>query len=84
MSEFFVPNKQSVVFLNTPFTYEETPLCPLNIMSVNTLKLISFLKNKGNTVRFINMRSSESYAWMDLPAGRDGKASVSMRVMGKP
>lgn len=84
MSEYLVPTKQTIVFLNTPFTYEETPLCPLSIMSVNTLKLISFLKNKGNTVHFINMRSHESYAWKNLPAGRDGKALIAMRVMGKP
>ena len=84
MSEYLVPTKQTIVFLNTPFTYEDTPLCPLGIMSVNTLKLISFLKNKDNTVHFINMRSRESYAWRNLTAGRDGKVLIAMRVMGKP
>lgn len=79
-----IPSGKSLVFLNAPFSYEDTPLCPLDIMSVNTLKLISYLKNQGNSVHFINMRSRESYHWKEASAGRDGAATVSMRIMGKP
>ncbi|MBM3301449.1 MAG: cobalamin-dependent protein, partial [Deltaproteobacteria bacterium] len=78
-----VPEGKVVILLNTPFTYADHPLCPLHLMSVNTLKLISFLKLKGNRVHFINMRSDETYAWKDMPAGREGSATVSMRIMGK-
>jgi FMN-dependent NADH-azoreductase len=78
------PSGKTLVFLNTPFSYVETPLCPLDIMSVNTLKLISYLKKRGNDVHFINMRSRESYQWKEVSAGRDRAASVHMRIMGKP
>lgn len=79
-----IPSGKRVLFINTPFSYSETPLCPLDIMSVNTLKLISYLKSRGNHVDFINMRARESFHWKDVSAGRNGAANVSMRIMGKP
>lgn len=81
---FIVPNGKVIIFLNTPFTYVDYPLCPLNLMSVNTLKLISFLKNKGNQVYFINMCSDETHFWKDKSAGRDGNVTLAMSIMGKP
>jgi hypothetical protein len=49
LSHIEAPSGKTLVFLNTPFSYEEVPLCPLDIMSVNTLKLISYLKSAGMT-----------------------------------
>lgn len=79
-----IPSGKSIAFLNTPFSYEDIPLCPLDVMSANTLKLISFLKQRGNTVCFINMRAHESFQWKEVTAGRDGKATSSLRIMGRP
>ena len=78
-----IPTGKNLVIINTPFSYEEVPLCPLDIMSVNTLKLISYLKSLNNNVAFINMRARESYFWKEASAGLDGSATVMMRIMGK-
>ncbi|MCP4665544.1 MAG: hypothetical protein GY849_04180 [Deltaproteobacteria bacterium] len=75
-------NKQKVIVINIPFTFAETDalLCPLDQVSIETLKTIAFLRKTGARVAFINMRADNMHIWREKPAGKNGKGVVPMMV----
>ena len=67
-----------------PFTYADLPLCPLEQVSIETLRFVSWLKARGRQVRFINLRSREDFVWKARGAGLRGGVKVPMYVRSKP
>lgn len=53
---------QNILVINVPFSFVDYRLCPINQVSIETLKFISFLK-QNNTVEFIDMREGEIYSY---------------------
>lgn len=76
--------KQNIAVVTVPFTYSDRPLCPLEQISVGTLRFVSMLKEQYSDVRFINMRSEKGYLWRNKKAGLNGKANVQMFIASKP
>jgi FMN-dependent NADH-azoreductase len=71
-----------ILLINIPFTFVETKLCPLEQVSIETLKLISMLKD-DNEVSFINMRSKGSFTWKSRSAGIKSDKVLQMSIAAK-
>lgn len=77
------PRRRKVVIVSTPPTFTGERLCPLDQVPIGVLKLVSFLKNLGNTVRYVDLHDGIARPWKLKPAGRRGDSSRLVRVMGK-
>lgn len=74
---------RNIVVVNVPFTFSEKELCPLNQVSIDTLKLINFLKSRNNKVDFVNMRSIERYKWKKKIGGLNSGKEIQMHICSK-
>lgn len=54
---------RKIVLASVPFTYVDTQLCPLHLSSMETLQLISCLRERGADVEFIHARSKDPQPW---------------------
>jgi len=72
-----------LALVNVPFTFVNEKVCPLEQVSIETLKAITHFK-KTHDVKFINMRSKDSFAWMKRDAGEDSKKKLQMMIASKP
>lgn len=75
---------QGIIVVAVPFTFSEKPLCPLEHITLDTLRLITWLKDAGNDVHFVNMRSKEHFFWKNRSAGINGKAEINMQIASRP
>ncbi len=75
-----VPEGKNVLIMEVPFTYVDKALCPLYLISVETLKLISFLKSLDNDISFIDTRLNNKFMWRKKKAGISGKKELQMHI----
>jgi len=78
-----ISNKK-IFLANIPFTYMDFKLCPLEQVSIDTLRLINFLEDHGNEVIFADMRSKQNFSWKTRTAGVSSKKKLLMSVASKP
>ena len=78
-----LPGKK-VAVIAVPFTFAGAPLCPLEQVSIETLRFISYLKAGGKKVSFINMRSKERFLWKTRKGGLRSGADISMGICSRP
>ncbi|MCR4819939.1 MAG: NAD(P)H-dependent oxidoreductase [Elusimicrobiales bacterium] len=76
--------ENTITVVAVPFTFSENPLCPLEQLSLDTLRFITFLKQQKKEVSFINMRSKERYLWRKLSGGRSGRKQIPFFIAAKP
>jgi FMN-dependent NADH-azoreductase len=77
-----IMKNKHILLVNIPFSFVQIKLCPLEQLSIETLKLISMLK-QDNEVSFINMRSKGSFAWNIRRAGIDSGTKLQMSIAAK-
>lgn len=53
-----IPKNKKIAVISTPPTFVGERLCPLGIIPIGVLKIVSMLKKHGNDTVFINMHSS--------------------------
>ena len=75
-------NRKTIV-ITVPFTFADRPLFPLEYVTLETMRFVTWLKNKNNDVYFINMRSREHYFWRDRAAGLHGKKMIPMQISSR-
>lgn len=78
------PRNRKIFFLSAPPTFSGARLCPLEQVPIGALKLVSFLKRRGNEVVYLDMHSGEPSPWKLKPAGRGGGEKRLLYVMGRP
>jgi len=78
-----IPGRR-VAVIAVPFTFAGAPLCPLEQVSIETLRFISYLKAGGKRVSFINMRSKERFLWKSRKGGLTSGAEIRTALCSKP
>ncbi len=78
------PSNRKIVLVSTPPTFTGSRLCPLEQVPIGALKLVSFLKKRGNTVRFLDMHGDKPSPWKLKPSGLGGGGLKLLNVMGRP
>lgn len=89
------PYKKNIIIMSTPPTFVEERLCPLGLVPIPILKMVTFLKKLKNRVTYINMHSGEALdrysvvhphevvAWKEKRLCREGNKKALMYVNGK-
>jgi len=78
-----ISNKK-IFLTNIPFTYIDFKLCPLEQVSIDTLRLINCLEDHGNDVTFADMRSKQKFSWKTRNAGVGSGKKLQMSIASKP
>ncbi|HBA59610.1 MAG TPA: hypothetical protein DCZ92_02060 [Elusimicrobia bacterium] len=90
-----IPINKNVAILSTPPTFVGERLCPLGLVPIAILKLVAYLKGRGNRVEYINMHSGdvqdrsapvrpgESSEWKEKPMGCTGNRKAKMLIHGR-
>jgi len=79
------PKDKKIVIITTPTIYADRPLvygCP-NFFSLGILKMMTFLKKRGNQVSLIDMRSEDRYFWKFGRGGQEGNHKIKLKILGK-
>ena len=88
------PKNKNIVVITVPPTFVGERLCPLGMIPIGILKIVAFLKKKGNNVKYINMHSGitedralvshiPAVKWKKKPMGLSGRRQAEMSIEGK-
>ena len=90
-----IPVRKNIAILSTPPTFVGERLCPLGLVPIGILKLVAFLKNRGNHVSYINMHFGNmpdklsvaqpegTCQWKEKPLGAEGGRKARMLISGR-
>ena len=73
----------NILLVNVPYTLVKIELCPLEQVSLDTLRLISLLEAQHHEVNFINMRSKDKYLWKKRKGGLLSTSELQMLIASK-
>lgn len=86
-----IPSNKNIAFISVPPTFVEETRCPLGIIPIGVLKIVSLLKEQKNNVEFINMHAGLFTLFDEIPhskwkmkrMGLRGSRHAEMCVAGK-